>query len=637
MRSFKIFFRRRSSTAILLPAAFFLAAAQPPPAPLTLRPADVLAHVKDSITWYRRLSLVEQTPALANDILLQGSTHASALKALQPAFDFGHAAARLIDTATSAAPPPDGSPQSRNLAQTVARASARVDNLRARLKEIDSALSSARGAAANTLRGQRETVQAELDFAIQVQTTVSTLAAFAPANGSGGLGPQIEELERSVPKAEQHGQQQATPPSAATTQQAPANTVAAGTFRPESAGIFGLITELFALSHNRGQIRQMISGTDDLVRSLGQIRAPLGNDVRGLIRRSETLGTISGDEDVQQLASDQSEIESLGARFKQLSTVLVPLAEQNIALGSVRSNLTQAIDGIDSQYSETIRNLLLRVGILALAIGAVVVISAMWRRITFRYIRDVRRRTQFLTLRRVVVACAIAIIVMLSFVSDFGSLATYAGLLTAGIAVALQNLILSVVAYFFLIGRYGIRSGDRVTISGVTGTVIDIGLVRIYLAELAGSAGDLHPTGRIVVYTNSVLFQPSALFKQMPETDYVWKTVRLVLTPKSDFHLAESRLTEAVNSVYENYRQTIDQQHANLERAVEARMAQPHPEVRLRYTEAGLEALVYYPAQIKHAALTDGQIMEALQDAIAHEPKLELATAGTPRLVANAS
>jgi hypothetical protein len=69
--------------------------------------------------------------------------------------------------------------------------------------------------------------------------------------------------------------------------------------------------------------------------------------------------------------------------------------------------------------------------------------------------------------------------------------------------------------------------------------VIDIGLVRLYLAELADSGGKWHPTGRIVVYSNSVLFQPSALFKQMPETDYVWHTVRLVLAPETDFKLAE--------------------------------------------------------------------------------------------------
>jgi small-conductance mechanosensitive channel len=316
---------------------------------------------------------------------------------------------------------------------------------------------------------------------------------------------------------------------------------------------------------------------------------------------------------------------------------MVPLGEQRIVLGAVRGDLGQALDSVSGQYSETARYLLMRLGILAIAIGAVILLSGLWRRMAFRYIRDTRRRTQFLILRRVVVACAIAIVVVMSFVSEFGSLATYAGLLTAGIAVALQNVILSIVAYFFLIGRYGIRTGDRVTISGVTGTVLDIGLVRIYLAELVGSGSEWHPTGRVVVYSNAVFFQPSALFKQMPETDYVWHTVRLVLNPETDFQVAEARISEAVDAVYEKYRDGIEQQHANFERAVDAQMTQPKPEVRLRYSEAGLEALIYYPAGIKHAALTDSEIVRALENAIAGEPKLALAEAGNPKVVANAA
>src|SRR5439155_24001297 len=141
---------------------------------------------------------------------------------------------------------------------------------------------------------------------------------------------------------------------------------------------------------------------------------------------------------------------------------------------------------------------------------------------TFRYVHDPRRRKQFLLLRRIAVGCAITAAVVIGLVNEFGSLATYAGLLTAGLAVALQNVISSIVAYFFLIGRYGLRVGDRVTISDVTGDVLEIGLVRLYLMEMTGVAADLQPTGRGVGFSNSVLFHPSALFRQMPGADYVW-------------------------------------------------------------------------------------------------------------------
>src|SRR6202030_4289324 len=132
------------------------------------------------------------------------------------------------------------------------------------------------------------------------------------------------------------------------------------------------------------------------------------------------------------------------------------------------------------------------------------ILSEIWRRLTFRYIRDPRRRRQFLLMRRFVMGFLVGIVLIMGFVSEFSSLATFAGFVTAGIAVGLQAILLSIAAYFFVIGRYGIRVGDRISVAGVTGDVIDIGLVRLYLMELATSGADFYPTGRIVVFSNSV-------------------------------------------------------------------------------------------------------------------------------------
>lgn len=198
--------------------------------------------------------------------------------------------------------------------------------------------------------------------------------------------------------------------------------------------------------------------------------------------------------------------------------------------------------------------------------------------------------------------------------------------------MALQNVLLSMVAYFFLIGRYGVRAGDRVTISDVTGDVVDIGLMRIYLMELAGTGPDLHSTGRIVVYSNSVIFQPAALFKQMPGTDYAWRTLTLTLTPDSDYEVAERTLTAAVNSVYEQYRASLERQHQMFERSVDMEIATPHPVCRLQFTENGLEFRARYPVEGKNAVVTDDQVLKAVHEAIEREPKLKLSASGSPKL-----
>jgi small-conductance mechanosensitive channel len=252
-------------------------------------------------------------------------------------------------------------------------------------------------------------------------------------------------------------------------------------------------------------------------------------------------------------------------------------------------------------------------------------------------VRDARRRKQFLVLRRVVVSSVILLAIGFALVNEMGSLATYAGFLTAGLAVALQNPISSVVAYFFLIGRYGLKVGDRVTISGVTGDVVEIGLVRLYLMEMTGAAADLYPTGRIVGFSNSVLFQPAALFRQMPGAEYVWRAAAVTLAADTDPEIAESRLMEAVDAVYEPYRERVEQQHAAFQRLVDVPVAPPKPIGRLRPVKDGLEFVVRYPAEMSQASATDDRVVQALAKAVSQEPPLAVTPSGTPRLLVGSS
>jgi small-conductance mechanosensitive channel len=93
-------------------------------------------------------------------------------------------------------------------------------------------------------------------------------------------------------------------------------------------------------------------------------------------------------------------------------------------------------------------------------------------------------------LRRIALWTLVVIIIGFTFASELGSIVTFAGLITAGLAVAMQSVLVSIVGYFFLIGKYGIRVGDRVQIGEVSGEIIELGMVRMYLMELAGRGSD---------------------------------------------------------------------------------------------------------------------------------------------------
>jgi small-conductance mechanosensitive channel len=604
-------------------------AAAPAPQAAPLRVADVVAHMARTISWYRHMSAVGQSAQLPADVFERDGAKRTSTRALQLAFDFARTAAPLV----TADQPAGGevAPAGSNMDQASKRASERIATLEGRIAEADAAIGKAGVRMRATLTARRKELQAELNLAKQIRDSVQGLRTFLTSQttrGGADLASYIERLERTVPEAMRGVQ---APAPVAPVQDAAA---AGSGFRPESAGILSLVTESFRMARGRRQLSDALEETETLQKNLDQLRMPLVNDLRNIIRRSDATAGDSSSQNAQQMEADRREIEAMTARFKQLSAALTPLREQGIQIQTARGGLLESRNTVQQRYSAAVSYLVFRVLGLMVVIAVVLGISEVWRRGTFRYVRDARRRKQFLTLRRVVVTCAVAVMIVLGLASEFGSLATYAGFLTAGLAVALQNVILSIVAYFFLIGRYGVRVGDRVTISGVTGDVLDIGLVRIYLMEMTGGAADPHATGRVVAFSNSVVFQPAALFRQMPGTEYVWHTVSLTLAPDTDLQLAESRLMAAVEAVFEQYRERIEQQHAAFQRSVDVPLSAPRPEGRLRFTDAGLEFHARYPAELRQASATDDQVVKALSDAIAREPRLALASSGSPRLQA---
>jgi len=325
------------------------------------------------------------------------------------------------------------------------------------------------------------------------------------------------------------------------------------------------------------------------------------------------------------LAQQKKDLDALTAQYKQVSATVLPLGRQSILLEMYKHDVSNWRNAVKSRYQAGLKGLLVRLAGLGVILGVVFAISELWRKATFRYITDSHRRYQFLALRRFVVWSLVAIIIAIAFASELGAITTFAGFLTAGIAVALQNVILSVAGYFFLIGKHGLRVGDRVQVAGTTGDVVEIGWVRLYLMEVSG--GDsARPTGRVVAFSNAVVFQAGAgMFKQFPGTSFVWHEVTLALGPGSNYLQVEKRLLEAVNKVFSGYHDKMEMQRRTMERALySVRDTSLAPESRLRMTPSGMEIVIRYPVELDHAAEIEDRVTRELLEAIGRDPKLRL-------------
>jgi small-conductance mechanosensitive channel len=588
--------------------------------------AAVLAHLNQAISWYRHLDALDVTAGQPSDTLYLENARDSAAQALQLAFQAATAQAELLaannqNPGAAATAPPNN--QVQNIAKALTDVGNRIQQTQAQLQDLVAQIARARGKQREQLLSQRDALEGELDLqkamrdALQKISNVSTNSE----GGLSGLAAQISQLKQSVPEVF------ATKKGSATSSGQGSKSAKA-----QSSGLFGESSILFGQMREIHDIDQVISETTRLRGTAEKVDTPLRDRIRGLIQQGQGLVNQPPSTDPKQIAQMRSQFESITGQFKQIAAAAVPLRQESILLDDCKGDLVQWRESIAAEYEGILRSLLTRVIGILIALAFVYFLSCLWSRATYRYIRDVRRRRQLTLIRRVVVGFLMVLVIAAGFISEFSSLATFAGFITAGIAVALQTVILSIAAYFFLIGRYGVRVGDRITIAGVTGDVIETGLVRLYVMELSGTGIDLYPTGRVVVFSNSVMFQAAPFFKQLPGTAYTWHELAVTLAPNADLALLEQKLMDAVNSVFSQYRHSIDRQHALVERILDTSMAAPVPVGKVQFADTGPEFVVRYPVEIQHAADIDDQVTRKLMEAINGDAQMKAAVSASPKL-----
>ncbi len=592
----------------------------------------IIQFLSSTISWYRQRAAEEKLVNEPADLTFAQENARVADQVVQQAFEYGRNEAQLQSKRHTEKPAQGGNPQQyQRLAESLQKVEQQIQDTQAEIQSNREKLTVGTAAKRRYAQAQIQELQGELGLLNARHDALQAMAEFVSSSGSGnriGLRAQVEELSHSVPAALSSPPVTSQPNATAAPNSSSAKIV---NTKPQSSGIWGLSTDLIHLSGKRRSLKDVLVTTDNLKKTGDSLRAPLIGDLQSLIHQGDQLFAAADTATPEGLAKQTQQLDALTAQFKQVTTTLLPLSKAGVLLGIYETTLNNWRDSIRDEERDDLRQLLLRLGVLALMIALVFGLGEVWRRASFRYVHDTRRRYQALLMRRIVIWTAVVIIVIVTFATQLGAVFTFAGLITAGIAVAMQNVITSVVGYFFLIGKYGLRVGDRVSIAGVTGEVVEIGLVRIHLMELGGP-GESQPSGRVVAFSNSIVFQPTAgIFKQIPGTNFVWHELKLTLASETDYHSAKDRIVKAVDSALGHYRENIDSQRRMVERNLSTVTAgELQPKVRLHYTASGIEATVRYPVEIEKATDIDDHLMRELLAAVEQEPRLKLISAEMP-------
>ena len=621
----------------ILHAASSVPTSAPPaatgPAPDThvavLTADHVIRILDDTVDWYRTLGTQQQNANQPSDLLILFANRQTADRVVSLAFEIARANAELLssEAGIGQAGGDQSAPQALNQQQT------QLEAQRQSIQQEIDAHRSSHGKSVESASKMTE-LQGELAMVSARKNLLDTMTEFVDESdpkgaGANALKAQIDAIAATVPAASSNASVPATAATTATAAAMPAPAAGSATAPPAASdggiaassryGIVDLGRDVLTLRNKLATIDSIDRHTAELAATFKTISAAPLDQLKALSARSDALAKLADTADSATLKSLRGNFDTLAWLFKQTSAILIPLTEEQVLLQQYRRNLANWRGATVRQYRAAWMTLGIRVGILIGLLAAVFVLADVWRRAVLRYAHEPRRRYSLLLIRRIVLWTVVIGIVALSFITEISALATFAGLLTAGIAVAMQSVLVSVVGYFFLIGKYGIRIGDRIQIGTVVGEVIELGLVRMHLMEL-NTAGPLGPTGRVVAFANLIVFQASGgLFKQIPGVNLSWHETTLTLPAVPDYAALKDELLSAVNGVVGEYREEISRQSREIERTTASpSTADLASQVRMHLSSDGhMEALIRYPVHLRHAAEIEERVSAAILKVLA--------------------
>ena len=232
-------------------------------------------------------------------------------------------------------------------------------------------------------------------------------------------------------------------------------------------------------------------------------------------------------------------------------------------------------------------------------------------------------RRQVGTLRSVVgVALQIVgvVLILLVLVGVPGQLGTMLGLAGAGLTVALKDFIVAFVGWFVLMGKNGIRLGDWVEINGVSGEVVQLGMLHTVLLETGNWTDAGHPTGRRVTFTNSFA-TAGHYFNFSTSGQWLWDEI-VVTVPfdRDPSAVADAIQKEVIAATTESTRQA-EQEWRRAARGQSGAAFSAQPGIAVRPAPGGVEIAVRYVTRASERFALRARLYQSAVQLLAQHPR----------------
>lgn len=255
--------------------------------------------------------------------------------------------------------------------------------------------------------------------------------------------------------------------------------------------------------------------------------------------------------------------------------------------------------------------------LIAILIGMVVILVAVYfiKRILKRTIKSSDNKYRARKAVNIIAYILIVSTVLFVYSDKLGNIGVALGVAGAGIAFALQELILSIAGWFGIVISGIVGVGQRVKIGDVKGDVIDIGVMTTTIMEMNDWVnGDLY-NGRIITLTNSYVFKEK-VHNYSSEYPFLWDEIVVPIRTESNHKLARKVFTDILDEVCGEYARESEIQWVKLTDKYRVEEAKVQPMVTLQFDENWISFTLRYVVDYKKRRTTKDIIYTRLLEEI---------------------
>lgn len=208
--------------------------------------------------------------------------------------------------------------------------------------------------------------------------------------------------------------------------------------------------------------------------------------------------------------------------------------------------------------------------------------------------------------------------------SGIESIATFLGLLSAGIAIALKDPVTDLAAFLFIYWRKPFDVGDRIELDSIKGDVIDIRPFKFTVLEIGNWVDADQSTGRVIHVPNHKVFTHQ-LANYTADFEFIWNEIQVLVTFESDWKKAKEILTEVVSEVSQEFIDHAKKQIAKASKSYLIEFKYLTPIVYTDVKDSGINLTVRYLTNPRRRRGTSQNIWEAILDEFEKHDNIDFA------------